>query len=444
MDAEDIQHDPLRDAREAALRRIGEMRQRSLGASEPAGPDLRTLLARSERHVDELRRSASELAAILPTRVEAAVARALGEDEGGLGRRLDEVLDQAARWRSRRAGRARPARRAHGARRGPRGARRARRAAASARCAPICARCGVSWPNCRPSSASRCTSRSRARRALSPPPPKRNRPQCACARASRTRVPPRARASTHPDTPSSHPRLDPSPAAPPSWRHAGTSSGKRRGDRAAGSCAGAGCRAPARRRARSDRPLAASIGHALSGAFGPGARPLRPSIRSSDCCSMAPRARTRTARRCSTSGRSCARASAPDRPTPHSPRSCARSSLARFRRGRSRGPPATSRSSTAATEDAWLRARFHPGVLSRFREFAASIAGKPGAVVTLIRDAGLEPDEADGIEPGHAAGDVVAELDGGRHEVVLRRRAGAGFTVIAERARLSITGGTDP
>ena len=59
--------------------------------SEPAGPDLRTLLARSERHVDELRRSASELAAILPTRVEAAVARALGEDEGGLGRRLDQV-----------------------------------------------------------------------------------------------------------------------------------------------------------------------------------------------------------------------------------------------------------------------------------------------------------------------------------------------------------------
>jgi hypothetical protein len=96
MDAEDIQHDPLRDAREAALRRIGEMRQRNQGASESAGPDLRTLLARSERHVDELRRSASELAAILPTRVEAAVARALGEDEGGLGRRLDTVIDQSA------------------------------------------------------------------------------------------------------------------------------------------------------------------------------------------------------------------------------------------------------------------------------------------------------------------------------------------------------------
>jgi hypothetical protein len=94
MDAEDTQHDPLRDAREAALRRIGELRQRSLGASEPAGPDLRSLLARSERHVDELRRSASELAAILPTRVEAAVARALGDDEGGLGRRLDQVVDQ--------------------------------------------------------------------------------------------------------------------------------------------------------------------------------------------------------------------------------------------------------------------------------------------------------------------------------------------------------------
>jgi hypothetical protein len=94
MDAEDTQHDPLRDAREAALRRIGELRQRSLAPGEPAGPDLRTLLARSERHVDELRRSASELAALLPTRVEAAVARALGEDEGGLGRRIDHVIDQ--------------------------------------------------------------------------------------------------------------------------------------------------------------------------------------------------------------------------------------------------------------------------------------------------------------------------------------------------------------
>jgi len=97
MDAEDTQHDPLRDAREAALRRIGELRQRGVAASEPVGPDLRTLLARSERHVDELRRSASELAAILPTRVEAAVARALGEDEGGLGRRLDHVVGQSDR-----------------------------------------------------------------------------------------------------------------------------------------------------------------------------------------------------------------------------------------------------------------------------------------------------------------------------------------------------------
>lgn len=95
MDAEDTQHDPLRDAREAALRRIGEMRQRNLGSSEPAGPDLRTLLARSEHHVDELRRTATELAAILPTRVEAAVARALGEDEGGIGRRLDTVVDRS-------------------------------------------------------------------------------------------------------------------------------------------------------------------------------------------------------------------------------------------------------------------------------------------------------------------------------------------------------------
>ena len=49
MDAEDTQHDPLRDAREAALRRIGELRQRSAAArsSRPAPTCARCWRARS-------------------------------------------------------------------------------------------------------------------------------------------------------------------------------------------------------------------------------------------------------------------------------------------------------------------------------------------------------------------------------------------------------------
>jgi hypothetical protein len=91
-------------------------------------------------------------------------------------------------------------------------------------------------------------------------------------------------------------------------------------------------------------------------------------------------------------------------------------------------------------EDAWLRERFHPGLLSRFREFASSVAGKPGAFVTLLRDAGIETDDADGLEPGHAAGDLVAELDDGRRQVILRRRPESGLAIVSNRARLSFTG----
>lgn len=93
-------------------------------------------------------------------------------------------------------------------------------------------------------------------------------------------------------------------------------------------------------------------------------------------------------------------------------------------------------------EDSWLREHFHPGALSRLKEFAVSIAGKPGAIATLFHDVGLGSDEADGIEPGHAAGDLVVEVDDGLREVVMRRRPGMGLTVVAEQARLSITGGT--
>jgi hypothetical protein len=93
-------------------------------------------------------------------------------------------------------------------------------------------------------------------------------------------------------------------------------------------------------------------------------------------------------------------------------------------------------------EDSWLRERFHPGAFSKLKEFAVTVAGKPGAVAMLFRDTGLSSDEADGIEPGHAAGDLVVEVDDGAREVVLRRRAGTGLSVVAEQARFSITGGT--
>ena len=92
MDPQDTP-DPLHAARDAALERIDALRGRA-GAPEAAGPDLRMLLRRAETDIDDLRGTARELAAILPTRVEVAVARALGEDEGGLGRRLGDVLGE--------------------------------------------------------------------------------------------------------------------------------------------------------------------------------------------------------------------------------------------------------------------------------------------------------------------------------------------------------------
>ena len=85
-----------------------------------------------------------------------------------------------------------------------------------------------------------------------------------------------------------------------------------------------------------------------------------------------------------------------------------------------------------ASEDAWLRDRFHPARLGRAVEIVVGLAGLPGAVISLAREAGLGADEpVDGIEPGHAAGDVVVRV-GGIRDVVLRRRAGSGLTVISD------------
>ena len=86
-----------------------------------------------------------------------------------------------------------------------------------------------------------------------------------------------------------------------------------------------------------------------------------------------------------------------------------------------------------ATEDQWLRDRFHPGFVRRFASFALGLAGGPGAIYSLGRDLGLGTDEA--IPPGSAAGDVVVQIGGGLREVVLRKQPDRGLIVVAERLR---------
>jgi len=85
-----------------------------------------------------------------------------------------------------------------------------------------------------------------------------------------------------------------------------------------------------------------------------------------------------------------------------------------------------------ATEDAWLHDRFHPAQLRQAADIAVGLAGLPGAVISLARAAGIGADEpVDGIEPGHAAGDIVVRL-GGIRDVVLRRLPGSGLTPISD------------
>lgn len=55
-------------------------------------PEMQAALDRAEAHADELHGTAAELRTILPTRIEAAVTRALGDDrEDGIGRRLQAI-----------------------------------------------------------------------------------------------------------------------------------------------------------------------------------------------------------------------------------------------------------------------------------------------------------------------------------------------------------------
>jgi hypothetical protein len=93
----DGEQNPMADAEAQLYRRIQELRAKARGEHElqpPAGeaaatPDLRTLLARAEGHVDDLRATAAALEQTLPDRLERAVERAL--DEHSTARRLDDL-----------------------------------------------------------------------------------------------------------------------------------------------------------------------------------------------------------------------------------------------------------------------------------------------------------------------------------------------------------------
>ena len=87
--------DALRAAGERALARLAE-RRATADPSTAAARELRATLSRAETQIEAIRDATTELRAVLPTRVEAAVARALTGHEGAsLARRLDETRDLA-------------------------------------------------------------------------------------------------------------------------------------------------------------------------------------------------------------------------------------------------------------------------------------------------------------------------------------------------------------
>ena len=90
----------MEEAEAQLYRRIQELRTRARGdqpvpdvvpESRPAMPDLRTILARAETHVDELRTTAASLEESLPAKVERAVERAMSEHSDA--RRADELRE---------------------------------------------------------------------------------------------------------------------------------------------------------------------------------------------------------------------------------------------------------------------------------------------------------------------------------------------------------------
>jgi hypothetical protein len=92
------QDNPMAEAEAQLYRRIQELRTRAradrgpgAAADTPALPDLRTILARAEANVGELRSTATELERSLPEAVERAVERAM--DERSTPRRLAELAE---------------------------------------------------------------------------------------------------------------------------------------------------------------------------------------------------------------------------------------------------------------------------------------------------------------------------------------------------------------
>ena len=93
----------MEEAEAQLYRRIQELRTRARGedgepepaaGERPAMPDLRTILARAETHVDELRSTAAALEESLPARVERAVERAMAGHSDA--RRADELRELLA------------------------------------------------------------------------------------------------------------------------------------------------------------------------------------------------------------------------------------------------------------------------------------------------------------------------------------------------------------
>jgi len=91
---------PMEEAEAQLYRRIQELRTRARGdqpapdvvaEARPTMPDLRTILARAETHVDELRTTAASLEESLPAKVERAVERAMSEHSDA--RRADELRE---------------------------------------------------------------------------------------------------------------------------------------------------------------------------------------------------------------------------------------------------------------------------------------------------------------------------------------------------------------
>src|SRR5437868_12745881 len=90
---------PMEEAEAQLYRRIQELRTRARGdqpgpdvvaEARPAMPDLRTILARAETHVDELRTTAASLEEGLPAKAERAVERGMSEHSDE--RRADVLL----------------------------------------------------------------------------------------------------------------------------------------------------------------------------------------------------------------------------------------------------------------------------------------------------------------------------------------------------------------